>query len=178
MVKSSKSIVLGGGCFWCLEASFQLIIGVVKVEPGYSGGRQEEANYDAVCAGLTNHAEVVKVTFDTTKINLGEVLDIFWAIHDPTSPDRQGNDIGRQYRSVIFYSEDEQLVTIQDSIKKTQALWKDVIVTQVEKLEEFYPAEEYHHDYFKNNPEKSYCQVIINPKLSKLRADFAHRIKG
>ncbi len=174
----TNSIVLGGGCFWCLEASFQLINGVIRVEPGYSGGNEEDANYDDVCGGLTDHAEVVKVTFDTNEISLREVLDIFWAIHNPTTPDRQGNDVGRQYRSVIFYSEDDQLAIIQDSIKNTQTLWNDPIVTQVEKLEEFYPAEAYHHDYFKNNPEKAYCQVIINPKLSKLRADFAHRIKG
>lgn len=173
----NDSIVLGGGCFWCLEASFQLIKGVTSVAPGYSGDGPENANYDDVCSGSTNHAEVVKVEFNTEEINLLEILNIFWAIHNPTTPDRQGNDVGRQYRSVIFYYNDSQLKTIRDSIKSAQKFWDGPIVTEVLVLEKFYPAENYHQNYFANNPEKAYCQVIINPKLSKLRKDFAKNIK-
>lgn len=171
-----ESIVLGGGCFWCLEASYQLINGVTKVVSGYAGGSEKDAEYYTVSGGQTNHVEVVQVTFNTNVIELPDVLDIFWAIHDPTSIDRQGNDAGPQYRSAIFYQDEDQHEIVDKSIDSAQKLWDKSIVTVVSKLEKFYPAEDNHQNYFKNNPEQAYCQVIINPKLAKLRQKFADRI--
>lgn len=173
----TESIVLGGGCFWCLEASFQLIDGVTKVTSGYSGGSKETADYYTVASKATNHAEVVKVEFNPEIISLKEILDIFWTIHDPTTLNRQGNDVGPEYRSIIFYNDNKQLDIINESVEQVQKLWPDPVVTEVEKLEEFYPAEPEHQNYFANNPEQGYCQVIINPKLSKLRAQFATKLK-
>lgn len=173
----TRSIVLGGGCFWCLEASFQLIKGVVSVTSGYSGDSEATADYYTVSSRMTNHAEVVRVEFDPKIISLKEVLDIFWAIHDPTTLNRQGNDVGPEYRSVIFYSNPEELKIIHESIGEVQKLWSNPVVTQVEQLKEFYPAEPEHQNYFANNPEQAYCQVIINPKLSKLRETFASKLK-
>lgn len=173
----TRSIVLGGGCFWCLEASFQLIKGVVSVTSGYSGDSKATADYYTVSSRTTNHAEVVRVEFDPKIISLKEVLDIFWAIHDPTTLNRQGNDVGPEYRSVIFYSKPEELKIIHESIGEVQKLWSNPVVTQVEQLKEFYPAEPEHQNYFANNPEQAYCQVIINPKLSKLRETFASKLK-
>lgn len=170
-------IVLGGGCFWCLEASFQLIQGVTEVTSGYSGGSKETADFYTVASRMTNHAEVVKVEFDTDIISLAEILDVFWAIHDPTTLNRQGNDVGPEYRSVIFYSKPEELEIINKSINEVQELWPDPVVTEVEQLKEFYPAEPEHQNYFAKNPQQGYCQVIINPKLSKLRAEFATKLK-
>lgn len=173
----TKSIVLGGGCFWCLEASFQLIKGVVSVTSGYSGDSESTADYYTVASRTTNHAEVVKVEFDTKIISLDEILDIFWAIHDPTTLNRQGNDVGPEYRSVIFYNTPEEPKIINKSIDEVQKLWSNPVVTQVGQLEKFYPAEPEHQNYFANNPEQAYCRVIINPKLSKLREKFASKLK-
>lgn len=171
-------IVLGGGCFWCLEAGFLLIDGVEAVVSGYAGGRPEEANYQNVSSGTTSHAEVVSVQFDTKVISLDDILDIFWALHDPTTLNRQGNDVGAQYRSVIFYENEDQKASAKASIDRIQKLWNDPIVTELAPLEEFYPAEDYHQRYFEKNPSAAYCQVIINPKLLKLKQKFAARIKS
>ena len=173
-----ESIVLGGGCFWCLESSFKLINGVESVVSGYAGGTEEDANYHRVGTGRTGHAEVVNVTFDPTIISFTEILDIFWAIHDPTTLNQQGNDIGPQYRSAIFYNSNNQKQLAEASILNIQKLWNDPIVTEIVELETFYPAEDYHQNYFEKNPENAYCQVIINPKLLKLRQKFAERIKN
>lgn len=174
----TEKIVLGGGCFWCLEASFQLIEGIISVIPGYSGGTAEDAEYYKVASQTTGHAEVVEVTFDTSTLTLDEVLDIFWTIHDPTTLNRQGHDTGPEYRSVIFYTGDTQKATAETSIAKTQTLWDDPIVTELSPLDAFYPAEPEHHNYFAQHPEMAYCQIIINPKLQKLRQKFADRIKS
>lgn len=171
-----EAIVLGGGCFWCLDASFKLIQGITGVVSGYAGGSEADADYYKVGTGATGHAEVVEVTFDTAIISLTEVLDIFWAIHDPTTKDRQGNDVGPQYRSVIFYANNDQKAVAAASIVAVQKLWDDPVVTELLPLEKFYPAEQYHQDYFANNPEQGYCQIIINPKLQKLRQKFADKI--
>jgi peptide-methionine (S)-S-oxide reductase len=173
----TESIVLAGGCFWCLEAAYQEIKGVTEVVPGYAGGAMVNPSYEMVCTGTTGHAEVVKVTFDTSVINLADILDIFWAIHDPTTKDRQGNDAGTQYRSMILYSDEAQRTTAEKSIAAVARLWPSPIVTELVPLEAFYEAEDYHKDYFKNHPEQAYCQVVINPKLQKLREKFAAKLK-
>ena len=172
-----QSIVLAGGCFWCLEAAYQLIKGVIMAEPGYCGGKAEEADYETVCSGRTNHAESVRISYDPETISLDDILEIFWTIHDPTTLNRQGNDVGRQYRSAIFYDTEEQKKTAEKSLKSHQKYWQDKIVTEITPLSEFYPAEAYHRNYFMNNPDKSYCQLIINPKLTKLRRKLSDKIK-
>lgn len=169
----SETIVLGGGCFWCLEASLQQIKGVENVIPGYSGGSTENPSYYK----LADHAEVVQVTFDSQVIKLQDILDIFWAIHDPTTLNKQGNDIGSQYRSVILYASEEQKLVAETSRDEVQKLWKNPVVTEIKPLQKFYEAEAEHHNYFLNHPEAAYCQVVINPKLEKLRAKFANRLK-
>lgn len=169
--------VLGGGCFWCLEASFQLINGVENVIPGYAGGEVENPTYMQVQSKTTGHAEVIKVTFDPKAISYDDILDIFWAIHDPTTLNRQGNDVGPEYRSIILYMNDEQKKIAFGSKEKTQKLWDDPIVTEIKPLKEFYEAEAEHHNYFKQHPENAYCQVVINPKLEKLRKKFAAKLK-
>lgn len=172
-----ETIVLAGGCFWCLEASFNLIKGVESAIPGYCGGDKKDAEYNQVVMGMTKHAESVEVIFDTKVIGLADVFDVFWTIHNPTTLNRQGNDVGPQYRSAIFYASDAQKQAAENSIKAVQKLWDDPIVTELAQLEEFYPAEAYHRNYFDKNPEAAYCQIIINPKLQKLRQKFAERIK-
>lgn len=173
-----ETIVLGGGCFWCTEAAFSLIKGVDSVVPGYAGGETKDPSYEAVCTGTTGHAEVVKLEFDTTILTLHDVLDVFWAVHNPTTLNQQGNDYGTQYRSTILYTDSSQLGTIKDSLKKVQKLWDEPVVTEVKKLETFYPAEEKHHRFFERNPEYAYCQVVINPKLQKLREKFSKKLKN
>jgi peptide-methionine (S)-S-oxide reductase len=173
-----ESIVLGGGCFWCLEAAYQLVEGVEKVEPGYAGGHKPDPSYEEVSNGNTGHTEVVRVSFKPEQISLGQILEVFWAIHDPTTPNRQGNDVGTQYRSAIYYQGESQLATATASLKAAQTLWPAPIVTEVEPLAEFYRAESYHHNYFKNHPDQAYCQVVINPKLDKLRQKFQKLLKS
>lgn len=167
-----ENIILGGGCFWCVEAVFQRVKGVTEVISGYAGGETENPDYEEVCGGRTGHAEVVKISFDTNKISLAEILEIFLHLHDPTTLNRQGNDIGTQYRSVIFYNKSEQKEIIQQAIQEAQKDWQDPIVTQVLADQVFYPAEEYHQNYFNNNPTQGYCRVIINPKISKLKEKY------
>ena len=176
--KGMDNIVLGGGCFWCLEAAYQLIDGVVSVTSGYAGGKEPDPTYYDVAYGRTHHAEVVKIEFDANTISLEDILEIFWTIHDPTTPDRQGNDVGPQYRSIILYWDDRQKAIIKTSKQIAAKYWDNSIVTEVALLEKFYPAEPEHQNYFKNHPEQAYCQVIINPKLQKLKEKFASRIKS
>lgn len=171
-----ETIVLAGGCFWCLDSSFKLINGIDEVLVGYAGGSAEDADYYKVGSGRTGHAEAVQVTFDTSKLSLSQVLEFFWAMHDPTTRDRQGNDTGPQYRSAIFYANDTQRQTAEQSIAETQKLWDNPIVTELSPLDSFYTAEEYHQDYFKKNPGNAYCQIIINPKLDRIRQKFADHI--
>lgn len=173
----AESIILGGGCFWCLEAAYQLINGVTAVTSGYAGGEEADPSYYDVASGRTGHAEVVKVAFDPTIIKLNDILDIFWTIHDPTTLDRQGNDVGPQYRSIILYTNETQKKIAQTEIQAAAKLWSDPIVTELQPLKVFYAAEEYQQNYFKNHPEQAYCQIIINPKLQKLQAKFADRLK-
>ncbi len=170
-----ESIVLGGGCFWCLDAAYKLVSGVGEVVQGYAGGSEENPRYEQVSRGLTGHAEVVKVTFDPSVITLEDILEIFWTIHDPTTVNRQGPDVGPQYRSIILYADDAQKVAAETAKDKAQTAWNDPIVTEIKPLDTFYPAEAYHNDYETNRPD--YCQIIINPKLAKLRAKFAERLK-
>jgi methionine-S-sulfoxide reductase len=173
----TDSIVLGGGCFWCLDAAYRLLDGVDTVQSGYAGGTDVKPSYYDVCSGKTGHAEVVNVTFDTEIISLQTILEVFWSIHDPTTIDRQGNDVGTQYRSIILYKNSTQKLVIEKSIKTAQLLWDNPIVTEVKELEIFYPAEAEHQNYFQNHPEAAYCQVVINPKLSKFRAKFNSKIR-
>lgn len=171
-------IVLGGGCFWCLDAAFRLIKGVTSVTSGYAGGDSVGPDYYSVATGITGHAEVVKVEFDPKLISLTEVLDIFWVLHDPTTLNRQGNDVGAQYRSIILYTSKDQQKIIEESLAKARKLWPGSIVTEVTPLTSFYPAEPEHQNYFEKHPEQAYCQVVINPKLQKLRQKFAQRLKA
>lgn len=173
-----ESIVLGGGCFWCLDAAYRRVKGVGSVVSGYAGGHWPDPTYERVCTGTTGHAEVVKVDFDPAVLSLETILEIFWTLHDPTTLNRQGNDAGTQYRSIILFNSPEQQQEIQQSIEQTaKKLWGDKITTEVIPLEKFYPAEDYQQDYFNKNPEQGYCQVIINPKLAKLTKKFAQRLK-
>ncbi len=164
-----QSIILGGGCFWCTEAVYQRIPGITKVIPGYAGGHTQNPSYETVCEGNTDHAEVVKVEFEPDQITLEKILEIFWLVHDPTSLNRQGNDVGTQYRSAIFFTKPEQEKIIVQLIEELQTSGKFVkpIVTEVKRLDTFYPAEEYYHNYFNNNPNQAYCQVVVRPKIEK-----------
>jgi peptide-methionine (S)-S-oxide reductase len=170
---------LAGGCFWCLEAVFDQLKGVEQVQSGYAGGKRPNPTYEQVCTGSTGHAEVVQVTFDPSVISYQDLLEVFFTIHDPTTKDRQGADAGTQYRSAIFSHSPEQQATAQRVIKDIEAghLWDDPIVTQVQPLTAFYPAEEYHRDYFERNPSQSYCQVVIAPKVAKARKLFLEKLK-
>lgn len=167
-----QTIILGGGCFWCTESVFQSVKGVQKVTSGYMGGDAATANYDAVCSGNTGHIEVIKVEFDDTVIPLEVILDIFFTTHDPTTKDRQGNDVGSQYRSVVFYTDEaSQKPTVDRTINKLRNMGIGV-VTEVHPASEFFVAEEYHQNFYNKNPQQGYCSAVIPPKLSKLRKEF------
>tara|TARA_B100000575_G_scaffold266115_1_gene243186 strand:- start:2762 stop:3289 length:528 start_codon:yes stop_codon:yes gene_type:complete len=168
-----SSIYLGGGCFWCTESVFKKIKGIISITPGYMGGKNPNPTYEEVCEGYTNHVEVIKVEYDNN-ITLSQILSIFFSTHDPTSINRQGADVGTQYRSAIFCDPNKRQNVI-DFIKKLESdnIFKDIIVTEVNNIIPFYEAEEYHHDYFSKNPQNSYCQAVINPKLLKLRSSFS-----
>ncbi|MGW6175312.1 peptide-methionine (S)-S-oxide reductase MsrA [Arthrobacter sp. NPDC055138] len=168
-----KTFVLGGGCFWCLDAVYNMTRGVTEVVSGYTGGAVKDPSYEAVCSGTTGHAEVVAVTFDETVVPEEVILGMFFASHDPTTLNRQGYDVGTQYRSSMFYTDDEQKQTFVSAIERAQADWHDPIVTEVVRLPEFYPAEEYHQNFYAKHPQVGYCQVIINPKLAKARKYYA-----
>jgi peptide-methionine (S)-S-oxide reductase len=158
---------LGGGCFWCLEACFELLPGVKAVTSGYAAGKTENPTYKEVCSGTTGHAEVVQIEFDPTVTSFEKLLETFWQIHDPTTLNRQGRDTGTQYRSIILYHNDAQKAAAEKSIKEEQKKLGDPIVTQIEPLKKYYLAEDYHQDYFRNNPEQGYCQAVVRPKLEK-----------
>lgn len=179
MDKKSKIATLGGGCFWCLEAALGELAGVVQVLPGYSGGHLDNPDYDAVCGGNTGHAEVVRVSFDPDRISYRDILTAFFAIHDPTTLNRQGNDVGSQYRSVIFYHSPEQKAEAEKMIAEfaAEGVWARPIVTEILAAPVFYPAEDYHRDYYKLHSQQAYCQVVVAPKVAKLRAKFAAKLK-
>lgn len=171
-----ESIVLGGGCFWCLDALYKQVKGVESVLVGYAGGDNPNPTYHS--SHTDGHAEVAKIEFDPSVISLDTILEIFWHIHDPTTLNRQGHDVGPAYRSIILASSDEQLAAAQASLADVgQPLWDDPIVTEVKRLEQFHEAEDFHQDYFNKNPEQGYCQVVINPKLAKFNAHFPELLK-
>jgi peptide-methionine (S)-S-oxide reductase len=169
---------LGGGCFWCLEAVFELVDGVSAVKSGYAGGRTPDPTYEQVCSGTTGHAEVVQVTFDPAVIPYRDILGIFFATHDPTTPNRQGADVGTQYRSAIYTSSDDQAEVARSLVAELdrEGLFDAPIVTEIAPLDRFYPAERYHDEYYRRNPNQGYCRVVIGPKLAKFRKSFAHRL--
>jgi len=169
---------VGGGCFWCLDAIYRQLRGVEKVESGYAGGTRPNPSYREVCGGNTGHAEVVQITYDPSVISYRDLLDVFFTIHDPTTQDRQGGDIGTQYRSIILTHSDEQARIAREAIADASAekIWDDPIVTQIRPLERFYSAERYHQDYFANNPNQPYCQVVIEPKVAKFRRKYLERL--
>ena len=170
---------LGGGCFWCLEAAYTELEGIERVVSGYAGGHVANPSYEAVCDGRTGHAEVVQITYDPSVISFSDLLDVFFVIHDPTTPNRQGHDIGTQYRSIVLYHNEEQKAATEQKIASLdeQGLWNAPIVTQVEPLEIFYPAEAYHQDYFKNHPGQPYCQAVVAPKVAKTRKQFYSKLR-
>jgi len=170
---------LAGGCFWCLEAVYDQLRGVEGVVSGYSGGAVADPTYNQVCAGTTGHAEVVQITFDPSVISFRDLLDVFFTIHDPTTLNRQGADVGTQYRSAIYYHTPEQKVTAEQAIKELTAahLWNDPIVTEVSSFQAFYPAETYHQEYFTNNPDQGYCRMVVAPKVAKFRKQHLARLK-
>jgi peptide-methionine (S)-S-oxide reductase len=172
-------ITLGGGCFWCMEAVFQQLKGVVSIESGFSGGTVENPTYKQVCTGQTGHAEVVQVTFDLRVVSLHDVLSVFFALHDPTTVNRQGADVGSQYRSVVFYRTPEQRDAVQAVVRELEAnkTYSSPIVTQLEPFKAFYKAEAYHQDYYEQNPNQPYCTLVISPKLAKFHKLFKDKAK-
>lgn len=169
--------MLAGGCFWCLDAVYRRLKGVESAVSGYCGGKVEDPSYEEVSAGDTNHAEAVKITFDEKVISRDVILDIFFLIHNPTTLNRQGNDVGTQYRSAMFYADDKQKTDFEAAIIRAQPHWDEPIVTKMSKIDVFYPAEDYHQDYFNNNPDNGYCSVVIEPKIVKTRAAYARWFK-
>ena len=175
---ATEIATLGGGCFWCLEAVFEQLQGVEKVVSGYAGGHVPRPTYEQVCSETTGHAEVVQVTFDPSVISLRDLLEVFYTIHDPTTPNRQGNDEGTQYRSAIFYGNPEQKAVAEEVTRAfAPTVWDDRIVTEIEPLAEFFPAESYHQGYFRRNPGQGYCRAIIAPKVAKFRKAWEKRLK-
>ena len=176
---NEETATLGGGCFWCLEAVYKEMEGVGSVESGYMGGHLADPDYQAVCTGKTGHVEVVQVTFDPEVTTYREILEVFFAMHDPTSRDRQGNDSGPQYRSVIFYYDDQQQQTAEQLIGQldSEGIWRTPIVTEVRPAATFYKAEDYHQEYFRNNPQQPYCALVVAPKLQKFREKFAAKAR-
>ncbi len=177
--KDTQVATLAGGCFWCLEAIFAELNGVEKVVSGYTGGKAANPSYHEVCAGKTGHAEAVQITFNSQIISYKEILEVFFQIHDPTTLNRQGADVGTQYRSAIFYHTDEQKTIAEQTIKELDAakVWKSTIVTEVKPFSAFYPAEDYHRDYFRQNTSQPYCQAVISPKLAKFRKHYVNKLK-
>jgi peptide-methionine (S)-S-oxide reductase len=179
MSDKTETATLGAGCFWCVEAVFMSLKGVDKVVSGYAGGVLPYPTYQQVCTGTTGHAEAVQISFDPEVISFSEILDIFWLIHDPTTPNRQGYDTGTQYRSVIFCHNEEQKAVAENSKRETDlsGLWPNPIVTEIVPYTNFYKAEDYHQNYYRVNPDQPYCQVVIDPKISKLRKEFQDKLK-
>jgi len=178
--KVTEITTLGGGCFWCLDPIFGELVGVKAVEVGYAGGTVADPSYQDVCSGTTGHAEVVQISFDPELIPFGAILEVFFSVHEPTTPNRQGADVGPQYRSAIFYHSEEQRQAAEDVIRQIEAdgVWDAPIVTEVTQFSMFYPAEAYHQNYFRNNPNQGYCQAVINPKVAKFHKRYADRLKS
>ncbi len=176
---SLETATLGGGCFWCTEAVFDAVQGVEDVVSGYSGGHTENPTYQEVCSETTGHAEVVQIRFNPNEISYKEILEIFFGTHDPTTLNRQGNDVGSSYRSAVFYHSPEQKETADEVIEEleNEGVFDDEIVTEVTEFTNFYPAEEYHQNYFEKNPNQPYCAAVVSPKVGKFRQKFAHRLK-
>ena len=166
---------LGGGCFWCLDAVLRDLRGVRRVITGYTGGQVADPSYELVCTGTTGHAEVVQVTYDPDAISFGDLLEVFFTTHDPTTLNRQGGDVGTQYRSAIFYHSPEQKATAEEVLAQVQRIWSDPIVTEVSPFDTFYPAEDSHQDYYRNNQSQPYCQIVIAPKVARARKEFLER---
>ena len=178
-IMDKDTIVFGAGCFWCIEAIFSDLKGVYSVTSGYCGGFTENPTYKEVCSGTTGHAEVARIIYNPNEISFEELLEIFWKTHDPTTPNRQGNDVGTQYRSCIFYlneNQNQKSIYYKDKLNSSGAFSKQ-IVTEIEKLQKFYPAENYHQDYYENNKENSYCKFVIQPKLEKFKKVFYNNLK-
>lgn len=175
-----EKATLAGGCFWCLEAVYKDLKGVVQVESGYAGGFVPDPSYQAVCSGTTGHAEVVQITFDPEVVSYRDLLQVFFTIHDPTTLNRQGADVGTQYRSAIFYHDEEQRLVAEAVIAdlESQKLWGKPIVTEVTALKNYYKAEDYHQDYFAKNPQQPYCQMVVAPKVAKFRKQYYERLKA
>ena len=167
--QKTATATFGGGCFWCMDAVYQYVPGIIKITSGFAGGSTDHPTYEQVCTGRTGHAEVIQITYDPAKVSYNQLLDLFWKAHDPTTLNRQGGDSGTQYRSIILTSSPEEATEAEASKKKAQAQFPDPIVTEIVPLKTFYPAEDYHQDYYQNNKDKNpYCQVVIAPKLKKL----------
>lgn len=179
MKDNYESATFGGGCFWCTEAIFERVKGVVSAESGYSGGNTANPNYKQVTTGLTGHAEVVQITYDPGQVSYGELLEIFFKTHDPTTLNRQGADVGTQYRSIVLYHNEEQRIMAEKVILALgeEKIWADPIVTTIEPFETFYSAEAYHQEYYENNPNMGYCRVVINPKVEKFEKLFKEKLK-
>jgi len=173
----TERITLGGGCFWCTEAMLTELRGIRSAIPGYAGGTTPDPTYEEVCSDTTGHAEVVDVTFDPSEIALADLLGIFFATHDPTTPNRQGADVGTQYRSIVLYRTPEQRTAAEAAAREAAAVWGAPVSTQIVPLARFYPAEEYHRDYFRRNPGQGYCRAVIAPKVAKVRKAYADRLR-
>lgn len=174
---TTEMATLGGGCFWCLEAVYQEMKGVQSVESGYTGGKVENPSYQQICEGTSGHAEVVRVFFDPEIVSYREILEVFFTIHDPTTLNQQGNDIGTQYRSVIYYHSPEQEATAKQVIAAMAQVWGAPIVTELSPAEKYYKAEHYHQNYFRQNPNQGYCAFVVAPKVAKFRQTFANKVK-
>ena len=179
MNKENQTATFGGGCFWCVEAVYLELNGVISVTSGYAGGLRENPTYEQICSGATGHAEVVQIVFDPSKISFDELLQVFWKVHDPTTINRQGADVGTQYRSVIFYHNDKQKLLAENYKKELNdsGAYDNLIVTEITLLPKFFPAEKYHQNYFKNNPNQSYCSFVVQPKVDKFRKVFKDKLK-
>lgn len=173
---ANDTITLGAGCFWCVEAVFESIAGVEKAVSGYSGGFIKNPGYREVCTGRTGHAEVIQLTYDPTRVSLREILEVFFATHDPTTLNRQGADVGTQYRSAIFFHNPTQVPVVEAALQRAQALWPSPIVTEIKPFEVFYPAEDYHQAYYEMNQEAPYCRAVIAPKMAKFRKEFSSKL--
>ena len=179
MSSNTEVATFGAGCFWCVEAIFSRVDGVLDIKSGYSGGNVKNPSYKEVCTGKTGHAEICKITFDPLKVSYLNLLEIYWKTHDPTTLNRQGNDVGTQYRSVIFYHNEEQkkIATEMKDQLNQEGIWNDPIVTEIVPFEAFYPAEGYHDDYYENNPNQPYCSFVITPKVEKFEKTFRDYLK-
>ncbi len=180
MSQNKETAILGGGCFWCTEAVFSRLKGVISVKPGYAGGHVVDPSYEQVCTGKTGHAEVIKVEFDPQLISYEDLLEVFWQTHDPTTLNQQGADTGTQYRSIILYTNEEQKRLAEEKKKQLEGekIFDRPVVTEIKSLDKFYPAEAYHERYYERNPDAGYCRVVINPKLAKLKAKFLRLTKA